>query len=272
MCGLVRSIVRGLPLGLIVGLIIHSAALADCKQWGVSGVWGISQNNGFIVQFGLSQSGSNEISGRAQYYPKSGGLGSDSKTLSGTIDTFGNMRVTIEWQTGAVGIYTFGLGSDGQWAGIVQDRDNPGSATTFAVASSPAKCLVEASTGTAPAAPSTTPAAKCPPGLVWRDTFNGDTVCVTPEERDKAKFGGKVLRIGKSPSGGRSEYVVAVNPTTIYQEPGGAAFTDAQGNDIGISAGTKALVLDKRTDPAVWYKVLTKPVGWVWGEDVKLAP
>jgi hypothetical protein len=65
--------------------------------------------------------------------------------------------------------------------------------------------------------------------------------------------------------------MVAVNPTTIYQEPSGAAFTDAQGNDIGISVGTKALVLEKRSD-SVWYKVLTNPVGWVWGDDVKLAP
>ncbi len=31
---------------------------------------------------------------------------------------------------------------------------------------------------------SQTPAARCPSGLVWRERFDGDTVCVLPGERD----------------------------------------------------------------------------------------
>ncbi|MEV7523203.1 hypothetical protein [Streptomyces sp. NPDC091371] len=49
-----------------------------------------------------------------------------------------------------------------------------------------------AAAATAPAArPSVTdvrPAAEpCPPGYVWRDMWDGDTLCVTPEERDAAR-------------------------------------------------------------------------------------
>ena len=73
------------------------------------------------------------------------------------------------------------------------------------------------------------------------------------------------------PAGSGAEYATAITPATIYVEPGGAAFKDANGDDIGMSVGSKALVLEKRTNP-VWYKLQTKPAGWVWGEDVTLGP
>ncbi len=71
--------------------------------------------------------------------------------------------------------------------------------------------------------------------------------------------------------GGGAEYATAITPATIYAAPGGAAFKDANGNDVGIPVGSKFLVLEKRANP-VWYKLQTKPVGWVWGEDVTLGP
>jgi len=74
---------------------------------------------------------------------------------------------------------------------------------------------------------------------------------------------------GPIPAG--AEYATAISPATIYVEPGGAAFKDANGDDIGMPVGSKALVLQKQTNP-VWYKLQTKPVGWVWGEDVTLGP
>ena len=75
----------------------------------------------------------------------------------------------------------------------------------------------------------------------------------------------------KVAAGGGAEYATAITPTTIYAAPGGAAFKDANGNDVGIPVGSKFLVLEKRANP-VWYKLQTKPVGWVWGEDVTLGP
>jgi hypothetical protein len=70
---------------------------------------------------------------------------------------------------------------------------------------------------------------------------------------------------------GGAEHATAITPATIYKEPGGAAFKDANGDDVGIPAGSKWLVLAKKTDP-VWYKLQTNPVGWVWGEDVTIGP
>jgi hypothetical protein len=71
--------------------------------------------------------------------------------------------------------------------------------------------------------------------------------------------------------GGGAEYATAITPATLYVEPGGAAIKDANGDDAAMPVGSKALVLEKRTDP-VWYKLQTKPVGWVWGEDMTLGP
>jgi hypothetical protein len=73
------------------------------------------------------------------------------------------------------------------------------------------------------------------------------------------------------PPAGGAEFATAIAPATIYEEPGGAAIKDANGDDIGIPAGSKFLVLAKKTDP-VWYKLKTNPVGWVWGEDVTIGP
>jgi hypothetical protein len=73
------------------------------------------------------------------------------------------------------------------------------------------------------------------------------------------------------PAGGGAEFATAINPATIYEEPGGAALKDANGDDAAMTVGSKALVLAKKTDP-VWYKLQTNPVGWVWGEDVTIGP
>ena len=68
-----------------------------------------------------------------------------------------------------------------------------------------------------------------------------------------------------------AEYATAITSATIYVEPGGAAFKDANGDDAAMNVGDKARVLEKRTNP-VWYRLQTKPVGWVWGDDVTLGP
>ena len=133
----------------------------------------------------------------------------------------------------------------------------------------------------------------CRSGYVWRGLFTGDNICVTPADRAAAKAHQEseakkpVKKLGKrlpgtsttstlpqkpgTAGGGGAEYATAITPATIYVEPGGAAFKDANGDDIGIPVGSKFLVLEKRTNP-VWYKLQTKPVGWVWGEDVTLGP
>src|SRR5581483_1833956 len=54
-----------------------------------------------------------------------------------------------------------------------------------------------------PYTPATTPAAPCPSGLVWRERFDGDTVCVLPGERDanRRRRGLPVGQASACPSG-----------------------------------------------------------------------
>jgi hypothetical protein len=75
----------------------------------------------------------------------------------------------------------------------------------------------------------------------------------------------------KVAAGGGAEYATAITPATVYVEPGGDPVKDANGDDLAMPVGSKALVLKKQDNP-VWYKVQTTPVGWVWGDDVTLGP
>jgi hypothetical protein len=81
---------------------------------------------------------------------------------------------------------------------------------------------------------------------------------------------------GQSGGGAPKEYATAIAPATIYKEPGGAAFQDANGDDIGMPVGSKAPVLKKQTEPVTWYLLDTPPLtpapGWVYGDDVKIGP
>jgi hypothetical protein len=59
-------------------------------------------------------------------------------------------------------------------------------AAMFVGLAAPASAATSAGTDVRAAAFSTTTAAAkpCQPGFVWRDSFEGDAVCVTPQERD----------------------------------------------------------------------------------------
>jgi hypothetical protein len=90
-------------------------------------------------------------------------------------------------------------------------------------------------------------------------------------ELRRQQLGVGSLKETKPAGGGGAEYATAITPATLYVEPGGAALKEANGDDAAMPAGSKALVLEKRTNP-VWYMLQTKPVGWSWGEDVTLGP
>jgi hypothetical protein len=76
-----------------------------------------------------------------------------------------------------------------------------------------------------------------------------------------------------TPRPGGAEYATAKAPATVYEEPGGPACKDDNGDDIGIPQDSKWLVLEKRKDP-VWYLLQTPPLTkvpcWVWGDDVTI--
>jgi hypothetical protein len=78
-------------------------------------------------------------------------------------------------------------------------------------------------------------AAQCAPGFVWRDSFPGDSLCVTPAERAAAKRAPKPVKTtGKrklqTPSGDTSAESKNNNANASGGEggPGSTFFTDIQ--------------------------------------------
>ena len=306
-------------------VLLPSSARADCAKWDMSGEWALDQGNGFRVVFSLTQTG-NTITGSANY-----GLDQPQQKLTGTINSFNNVTIEVEWNSGTIAVYTGSLDSGGHWGpGTTYDKTNQSSSSWKTVShnqvwgNTPATCLAEAApfvdfcnryANDAVAQAKKNLEMKCGLEKVnptrWTtnrdDHFNwcmswegpnsepasegsyrvvGLKQCADTQAAMKEKAnltpGPKVSDILEEtkpsatpaptpPAGSGAEYATAITPATIYVEPGGAAFKDANGDDIGMSVGSKALVLEKRTNP-VWYKLQTKPAGWVWGEDVTLGP
>jgi hypothetical protein len=106
----------------------------------------------------------------------------------------------------------------------------------------------------------------CRSGYVWRDSFPGDTVCVTPAQRAAAKAAPKkpvrVTGRPKASDGGAvadppaPKYVTVDKSVDVYGSAGG------QGNKIGVlQAGTKMVTLIEKQAP--WYNVKW-PAGQGW--------
>ena len=300
--------------------LLPSSARADCATWDMSGEWAVDQENGFRVVFSLTQTG-NTITGSANY-----GLDQPQQKLKGTINSYNNVTIEVEWNSGTIAVYTGSLDSGGHWGpGTTYDKTRQSSSNWRTVShnhvwgNTPATCLAEAApfadfcnryADDAIAQAKKTLQMKCGLEKVnparWttnrEDHFNwcmdwdgayaepsqegsyriaGLKQCADDQEamRQKGQLTpgpkiGDILKETKPappPAGGGAEYATAITPATIYAAPGGGAFKDANGNDVGIPVGSKFLVLEKRANP-VWYKLQTKPLGWVWGEDVTLGP
>ena len=249
-------------LGAPFALLPLSSAYADCANWNVSGQWVLNQNNGFWVTLDIEQTGS-EITGNVKFVTKKGfayeGLFYsipptflvDTGSVEGWVHG-NNIEIVAHWKGGAVGEYTGTISPQGWLEGDTRDRMHSASSAHWTSVDKSANCMDVA-------APPPPKPPKAPPPKA--------------NPLDKAgvleKPGPGIGEILKETKPAGAEYATAITPATIYVEPGGAAFKDANGNVIGMPVGSKALVLEKRTNP-VWYRLQTKPVGWVWGKDVAL--
>ena len=126
-------------------VLLPSSARADCAKWDMSGEWALDQGNGFRVVFSLTQTG-NTITGSANY-----GLDQPQQKLKGTINSFNNVTIEVEWNSGTIAVYTGSLDSGGHWGpGTTYDKTNQSSSSWKAVShnqvwgNTPATCLAEA--------------------------------------------------------------------------------------------------------------------------------
>jgi hypothetical protein len=218
----------------------------------------LDQNNGYWVDLDIQQTG-NRLTGNGGFTSKqsTGGTSSVFGTvepafhagegeLEGKVD--GNaISIIAHWKgEGSIGEYTGTVSPQGWLEGDTKDRMHPESKAHWTSVDNKAKCMDV----TAPAAPAT-------------------------DTRPVRKLGKRLPGTSQTSTLPQHEYATATTPATIYVEPGGEAFKDANGKDIGMSVGSKALVLEKRTNP-IWYRLQTPPLtprpGWVWGDDVTLGP
>jgi len=166
---------RWSALGLLVFLIAPTAR-ADCSGvWDLSGAWTVNQG-GVLITFNLEQTGA-EITGTAQYNSPSGHefWTSHSAVVAGSV-TGRDLTFTADWDGGATsGEYTAVVDDQGSVAGTTFDRSHPEVTASWQGVGRQARCV--------PAA------AHCDPGYVWRDNFDGDTVCVRPDERHRLANG-----------------------------------------------------------------------------------
>jgi hypothetical protein len=104
----------------------------------------------------------------------------------------------------------------------------------------------------------------CRSGWVWRDSFPGDGVCVTVAERDAlkqaARANRKIKTTGKAKQAPEpadtSQFATANDDVDIYEGPDGDEFPV-----IGsMNEGERAKVLGEQDG---WYHLQTDPEGWV---------
>lgn len=154
---------------------------AQCKQWDVSGSWGMQQSNGYTTRVNLSQDGK-RISGTTSYRGKTQGPVSSAiekvnpvtgkflgevepgtttthkGAISGSIE--GNVfYAEISWEGGG-GIYNGKVGPDGRISGSTYDRNKPSSKANWS-STIAMKCA-----DAAPVKPSSGPVR--PPGPDWK--------------------------------------------------------------------------------------------------------
>jgi hypothetical protein len=238
-------------LGIAGALALPCAAQAACNgDWELPTDWWLQQDNGYSIEIVIANQVGNEYSGTAAVANVDGGR---FKPFSATLQ--GNhLSMTI---TAAGGVYTGTIFDDGRIFGTTTNPNNGDTAGWHG--DRPATCVVVKIT------PPPTPVPSSPVSPLEQSG-----VLQKPGEKAGAIL--KQTTPAQPPAaGGGAEYATAITPATIYVEPGGMAFKDANGDDIGMPVGSKALVLEKRTNP-IWYKLQTKPVGWVWGKDVTLGP
>jgi hypothetical protein len=197
-----RSVVipqRGwIALGLFA-LVLPCAAQADCRgAWDLSGPWNFTQSDGTKVHFDLQQTG-DKISGTGTYssqddtgWPAGVGPGVGatfhSATVEGSING-SNFRFAAPWSRAPVDAHT-GRASVGEYTGVVNAEGGISGGTYD-------KTLYPDDTTSHPEvtwqgnrpANCQAAAAQCVSGLVWRDNFDGDSLCVKPDERHRLADG-----------------------------------------------------------------------------------
>lgn len=112
---------------------LSSNAAAQCKQWDVSGIWGVRQYNGIIVTLDLKQYGDN-FTGYASFQGKK--RKETGKVTGGHIDVLAktgwkiptsNIVWEVAWDYGETGIYRGHIDAKGALDGhawIKEDYNN----------------------------------------------------------------------------------------------------------------------------------------------------
>ena len=147
-----------------VGLTLAAPAHAACNgTWDLTGDWSLNQANGYAFNLRIKAQNGNNLYG-------------DAKTSYGERQFFSGtfngqyIEMTIP-ATG--GVYSGGIDDRGHIGGTTHNPDNTESTEWWGDRA--ATCIPTAS----PPAPATA----CASGYVWRERFEGDVVCVKPEER-----------------------------------------------------------------------------------------
>jgi hypothetical protein len=233
-----------------------SAAQADCAQWDLSGHWEIQQRNGIAVNLDLTQTGT-DVQGTGFFvagechsgFPFGTKFcGGTQGSVTGTIDGNGNIQLNADWG----GVYRGGVGSDAFIGGTTFAVNDPGNQVGWR-GDRAATCQFAGE-----------PSATTPPSHAESPLEEGGVLKSPGTDIFKKTTTPSVPPPPPPPQGGGGAV-----------EPGGKAFKDANGDDIGIPKDSKWLVLEKRMNP-VWYKLQTPPLtpvpGWVWGDDVTIGP
>ena len=124
-----RSRVTALCSATVGALVMPATSTAACDQWNLTGRWQFWQDNGFKVQFDLVQDAAGRITGSGAYASKSGGVGSFSGAMRGSIEQGsikGNTFVFVtKWDSGGgSGRYVGTLNPDGAITGVTSDVSN----------------------------------------------------------------------------------------------------------------------------------------------------
>jgi hypothetical protein len=255
-------------LGFVGVAAWPSIARADCSgTWDLPRAWWLIQDNGYRIEIQIEKQVGNEFYGRAAVARTETYGGSYYEFFSATVN--GN-AVTLNIKA-AGGTYTGSIDENGQIRGTTT---NPTNRDTAKWNGDRAATCLAAAEPTATTPPSSEPPKRKIGDVVKEQEMMKQKGALTPGPKigDILKETTPGPGPAQPPAGsGGAEYATAITPATIYKEPGGAAFKDGNGDDIGIPVGSKFLVLAKKTDP-VWYKLQTNPVGWVWGDDVTIGP
>ena len=246
---------RHILLACLAWLALATSGQAECAKWDINGEWEVAQSDGLDTTFQLRQDG-DQLTGAASYKSLTGGNSrGTSQSLEGTFDQYGNLRIAVKWDSGAVVVYAGGINGEGRFAGVVKDESNLGNSASWHQMSHdgrniPVTCLAEA-TPPLLEAPSSPPASE----IDKLGDNNGPGV-------------GAILApsLGQSPTSpaGFSKTAIVIADVDVYRAPGGA------GEPIGVlrsdNMGTKVSIVTPCQDN--WCHVKGDPVptgeGWVY--------